>query len=561
MSRCVIPLLTILLTLAAGCTDGADSPTGDSGLEDGGPNTMDGATLDGGTTSDAGADGSTSGDATLPPGAEVPEWLTDCEREQILLLVNDAYVWGYQLVAMGLEDDLSWSIVNRRNGPDRRYGTGDDNPFSSLTDLATVPGLTDAVWRLLADGTNDGCALPDETPSFEVRFTSPQCAAIPDRDIAAGVRCYGSSDERDASAEAAGVVSKIISWVNSARRIKEAHPERDVRILMAYLSWSNSAVYRAICRATAAGVRFEGYFDAGAAGGQPQRLAGDADCNPDNIDVHLLGGVTDYPNWRLMHIKLLMLETGEPSTRLAFGSANLTSTGVSLHHENWVFSRFPAESHFVASHDCARQALYADRYAEDGSYPEAFRTTYDACVAALPGTEDPNYRVIFSPDTEAGPMDEAISLIDRATTRVDMAIQHFSAFPLGSSLRRSAAREGVTSRLLLDDDTYYNGGDTGGVDFALYEYLTGEPLLDIKFLQTNRFLSTRSWQYQHNKFIIADDAVFCGAGNFTVVAFEDNYENFYLIRDAAFLSAFEEGFTRLYGLATDAMSLPAEEMY
>ena len=561
MPRFFVTSLALVLTLAAGCTDGTDSLDGDAGQEDGSANSMDGSMNDGGLGDDAGEDGSTSGDAIIPPGSEVPAWLSDCEREQILLLVNDAYVWGYQLVALGLADDLSWSIVNRRNGPDRRFGTADDSPFVSLDDLATVPGLTEADWRLLADGSNDGCALPDETPAFEVRFTSPQCAAIPDRDIAAGVRCYGSSDEREASAEAAGVVSKIISWVNSARRIKEAHPERDVSILMAYLSWSNSSVYRSICRATAAGVRFEGYFDAGAAGGQPQRLADDADCNPDNIDVHLLGGITDYPDWRLMHIKLMMLDTGEPSTRLAFGSANLTSTGVSLHHENWVFSRFPSDSHFVASHDCARQALYADRYAEDGSYPEAFRATYDACVAALPSAEDPNYRVIFSPDTEAGPMNEAISLIDSATTRVDMAIQHFSAFPLGSSLKRSALREGLSTRLLLDDDTYYDGGDTGGVDHALYEYIADEPLLGIKFLQTNRFLSARSWQYQHNKFIIADDTVFCGAGNFTVVAFEDNYENFYVIRDAAFRTAFEAGFERLYGLGADAASLPTEEMY
>ena len=84
MPRFFVTSLALVLALAAGCTDGANSLDGDGGLGDGSANSMDGSMNDGGLGDDAGEDGSTSGDAIIPPGSEVPAWLSDCEREQIL---------------------------------------------------------------------------------------------------------------------------------------------------------------------------------------------------------------------------------------------------------------------------------------------------------------------------------------------------------------------------------------------------------------------------------------------------------------------------------------------
>jgi phosphatidylserine/phosphatidylglycerophosphate/cardiolipin synthase-like enzyme len=390
----------------------------------------------------------------------------------------------------------------------------------------------------------------------QIRFTSPQCAAV--GDVPAGVRCEGTSAERNASREAAGIVDHLIRWIDATRRVKEAHPEREVRIVMAYLVWSDYRVYDALCAASAAGVQIEGFFDAGITDTQPDELMADAECVPANIDVNFLGGVTEpLEDWRLMHVKMILFDTGEPTTRLVFGSANLTATGSTLHFENWAFGRFPSDSHFIASHRCARDGLVADIDTGSG-YPDAFESTYDACVAGLSATADPNYTVWFTPDAEEDALNALVAEVGSATSSVDLAVQHFSNYTLGTAIRAAGRDSSIATRVLLDDDTWYDVGEVGGSDRALYDALfDGEPL-DIRFLQTNYYFDF-GWQFMHDKVVVVDDdAVFCGAGNFTEVAFRDNYENFYMIRDAAVVSQFTAEYDRLWGLAKASADLPAD---
>jgi len=504
---------------------------------------------------DGGAD---SGDDSGPaPSTLPPEDLGDCEVDEALALVNDSETSVGDLMGLGLEETLARAISRHRKGPDAIDGTSDDDPFDDALELAEQ-GMDEASWRALAGAASEGCPLVDGEPVFVIRFTDPQCDALPAYDIPEGVRCYGTADEREASREVAGVVDHVLKWIEATRRVKLAHPERDVRIVMAYLVWSDYRIYDALCEATAAGVRLEAFFDASTPGDEPTTFEADSDCNLDNVSINYLGGVTDYPDWRLMHIKLMHFDTGEATTRLLFSSANMTATGTTIHFENWVFARFPSDSHFVAAHHCARDALMADRYDPDGNYPALFRETHDTCMEGITATEDPRFQVMFTPDDEGLALASLVSDIDGATTSVELAIQHFSNYDLGGALASAGDRAGVTARAVLDDDTYYDTGDSGGVDHIMYDALLADSAVDVHFIQTNYFLEY-GWQFQHNKYVILDgSAVFCGAGNFTSAAFHNNYENFYRLEAPEIASAFTAHFDELFGLAKPAADLPVD---
>ncbi|MFK7987278.1 MAG: phosphatidylserine/phosphatidylglycerophosphate/cardiolipin synthase family protein [Sandaracinaceae bacterium] len=534
--------LALLALLALGCggettpTDGGSGGDDAAIPEDDAGSMPDAGPTDAGNTPDAGTDAGP--DPVLPPSD-----IDACATLAALAFVDDASTSTELLMSSGVDAALAATLTAGR-------------PYGDLETLARAPGMTDAAWRALAAASADGCALDDGEPAIEVRFTSPQCAAM--GDVPAGVRCEGTSAERNASREAAGIVDHLVRWIDATRRVKEAHPERAVRIVMAYLVWSDYRVFDALCRASAAGVRIEGFFDAGITDTQPDELMTDAACTPANIDIHFLGGVTEpVEDWRLMHIKMMLFDTGEPTTRLVFGSANLTATGSTLHFENWAFARFPSDSHFVASHACARDALYADRDIGAG-YPDAFESTYDTCVAGLSATPDPDFAVWFTPDADEAALNALVSEVEGASASVDLAVQHFSNYTLGTAIRASGRDSAIATRVLLDDDTWYDVGEVGGSDRALYDALfDGEPL-DIRFLQTNYYFEF-GWQFQHNKFVtVDDDAVFCGAGNFTEVAFRDNYENFYLLRDPEVVAQFTAEYDRLWALSKASSGLPAD---
>ncbi len=417
-------------------------------------------------------------------------------------------------------------------------------------------------------------SAPQAEPTFEVLFTSPVCPEFPGF-APANVRC--DRDDRDASRAASGISDKLKLWIDETREYKEAHPDQEVKITMAFLNWSNYFVYDNLCAAVQAGVKFEGFYDEGnsAPDKQQEKLSRDEACAPQNVTVHYAGGHTDYESgWRLMHVKMMIFDTGADTTRIVFGSANLSSYGDSINFENWVFSEFSSASHFVQAHLCGVEALRADAYGEDGIFPRVFEETYEECLSGLTVTEDTRYKVYFNPNSSKGALYDLKDAMKNATTSVDMAIQHFSNQSLASQLRSNGKDVNITTRLVLDDNTYYNGGETGGVDYTTYKsklcYLSsssaeeGDPCdvgIDIRFIQSG------GYQYQHNKYVIIDEQkVFCGAGNFTSVAFGStfyennwraNYENFYFIDSPAFAAQYLAHFERLHGeLGRTAEELP-----
>jgi hypothetical protein len=395
-------------------------------------------------------------------------------------------------------------------------------------------------------------------PVFQVRFTEPQCAADEEHGVPAGVRCNSSHSEKERSRARAGATDQMVQWIAETRRVKELHPERDVSITMAYLTWNDDRIYDSICRAARAGVRVVGFFDRGNGGRQPSRLAYDGDCAPENVSLHYLGGLTSYPTWRLMHIKMMLLDTGDATSRLIFGSANLSSYAGSIHFENWGFAELESDSRFIETHRCAAEGLLA---AEGHSYPAdapAFREAFEACTAAIEADPDPRFRVYFTPDEEEEAVHAAIDAMRGASSSVEMMIQHFNHRALANGLAEVAGNDALRARLLLDDDTFYNEGEGGGTDHSTYQYTLRGSGLDIRFLQTNGHLEYGK-QFQHNKYIVIDDSrVFCGAGNFTDVGFKDNYESFYLFDLPELAEQYAAHFARVFDLGKAAESLPED---
>ncbi len=405
--------------------------------------------------------------------------------------------------------------------------------------------------------------VPSPDARFTVLFTAPQCPAIPEKSIPAGAHCSSGppalTDELNASRAAAGIADHLLAWIDETRAAKDAHPERDMKITMAFLTWSDGRYYDAICRATAAGVKLEGYFDSATAGTQPPRIAADPACKPENITIKYAGGKTTGAEWRLMHVKMMLFDTGEPRVRLVFGSANLSSFATALHFENWVFAELASHSHFVESHRCAARALAADAYDAQGNYANVFQDSYDACVADLAERgirPDPRYRVFFSPTRERSGVTAAMAAMREAKGSVGMAIQHFDDQELGEAFAANGRTAGLSARLVVDDDTFYgNGEGSAAGDQYLYEDILKPAGVQTHFMQTTDALH----QYQHNKYIVIDRLrVFCGAGNFSGAAFQDNYENFYLLDDAAVAGQYADHFERMWGIAQPESALPAD---
>ena len=220
-----------------------------------------------------------------------------------------------------------------------------------------------------------------------------------------------------------------------------------------------------------------------------------------------------------------------------------------------------SRSHFVATHRCALQALQKNAYDDTGVSANQFHEDFMACSESITALPDPRYRVFFSPDPSRAALSALIQRMKQASTSVSMAIQHFSAWPLASQLSQNGATPGLLTRLVLDDDTFYGTGESGEGDSGIYNSLLKESQVQTRFLQTKGDLEYGS-QYQHNKYVLIDDqAVFCGAGNFTGVAFADNYENFYLLEDPRLAAAYAEHFQHLFDLAKPEAALPASVSY
>jgi HKD family nuclease len=69
-------------------------------------------------------------------------------------------------------------------------------------------------------------------------------------------------------------------------------------------------------------------------------------------------------------------------------------------------------------------------------------------------------------------------------------------------------------------------------------------------------------QLQHNKFVIFEfqrgGSVFTGAGNLTTSAFENNFENFYMISIPEVVTQFQKQFDYMWDISTSVEKMPRQ---
>ena len=159
--------------------------------------------------------------------------------------------------------------------------------------------------------------------------------------------CNGATDMKP-SAEATGLEKKITGLLD--RVLKNP---KTASVYAAEYSFSDSAIQQKMCELGKAGVAVEVYVDNASSGNIAFTQKPECQLDPANPNLKgfVLGGFTNFPEWRLHHNKTVIIDAGDGSpVDIAFSSGNLSSFGVSLHMDHWVFLTAPQNSNIARAH-------------------------------------------------------------------------------------------------------------------------------------------------------------------------------------------------------------------
>ncbi len=393
-------------------------------------------------------------------------------------------------------------------------------------------------------------SLKDYKPyHYEVLFTNPECAeysyATP---VLANngenllskpknVYCKPADHARSAKRETSPH-KRLLDWINH-KDTKE--------IFMAYLSFSNSEITEALCKQLKNGITLNLVLDAepGETNKQAESLK---ECG--NALVHYRG---NQKGLGFAHNKLMVVNPNDAKTiKLVFSSANM-STGTSIHHENWNFITTSPKSYFAQAHQCLMKGMI-----ENGDSRKEFVAFIDLCRKEIPAMEESDIQTYFVPG-EGKKAFAAIKEMAFQSTRLNTAAHRFSGMFV--VLFEELLKAGKPLRLVTDDDMYWSyktrssvGRNTNMEAFKVIPMMSRG--LEMQFMETNH----NSFLLQHNKFMVFElqgqDAVFTGAGNFTTSAFENNYENYYVITIPEVVTAYSNQFNYFW----DELSTPQERL-
>lgn len=401
--------------------------------------------------------------------------------------------------------------------------------------------------------------LSDYTPyDFEVLFTNPVCAEYKyDRPVYAedgsllkakpkNVYCKSGDIEASAS-RSTSPQFRLIEWTLDSKTRE---------IFLAYLSFSNKPVADALCKAARKGVKLTMVLDSAPEEDQTGNALAEGikKCGSD-VTIHYRG---QRNGLGYAHNKIFMVNPSDKKeVKIVFSSGNM-STGTVIHHENWNFITSSPESHFVQAHLCVREGMI-----NHGDSRKEFTAFMAQCRKAIKAPEEDDIQVFFVPG-EGKKAFDALSKLAFESKRVEAIAHRFS----GNFIRlfTSLLEKGQDVRLVTDDDMYWSWKlreDTGrNTRIEAFKVLPlREKGLKMKFMETNH----PQVMLQHNKFMVfelgAMDAVFTGAGNFTSAAFDQNFENFYIIKTPEAVDAFKDQYALIWGqLATASEKMPRENV-
>ncbi|MGE4132234.1 MAG: phospholipase D-like domain-containing protein [Bdellovibrionales bacterium] len=361
--------------------------------------------------------------------------------------------------------------------------------------------------------------------------------------------------------EKAGIVPRMKDLIQEATKKK-------AKLSMAFMSFTEPTLFEALCEAGKRGLEIEGFFHstAGPPKGLGFRLTEECQApGKTNISMSYMGMPKGGKSgWRLHHNKYMLFDFGAGRVELLFGSANLSSQGLSINFENWNFLSADKKMPLVKDHLCDLEAMRAARQAGvEQNNPDVFRTKLDACTKRSHKIKDAEADLkkekvvsLFSPD----PNDFAhLWLVDQIARvvpggRIRMAVYFFMHKQIIDALK-AAQERGVEVRLLVDDDIYLGKSIPTQQRFWETFLKPSESKFQVRTFDTDE----GSFQLQHNKYLVLEGVdklgetrVFGGAGQFTNAAFKVNYENFYVISDEDVVGAYSRLYDKLWEMASPA---------
>lgn len=413
--------------------------------------------------------------------------------------------------------------------------------------------------------------LSDYKPfDYRVFFTNPVCRSyLYQQEVR-------SNDGDILTAKPKNVYCKANDYVLNYRRkasphyqlVKLIEDENLKEISLAYLSFSNKQIGKALCQAiTKRNVKVTFIMDSNneVREGAREQLDQLAKCRPENSAVSA-GEQANLPetyfrgNTRGLgyaHNKIIIAKYDDPTkVKIVFGSGNMSS-GTILHHENWHFVTTNTDSYFAQAHECVIKGMVNHAQSK-----KEYKSFINKCRHSIRAEAEEDIQFFIVPSDGSQAMRTIVENVHKAEA-VDVAAHRYYHPSLRSALQKAAGSKKV--RLVVDDDIYWVGklGRRVGSNM-LQEYGYVNDLYraggEIYYMETN----ARASLLHHNKFVIFhfennEGAIHTGAGNFTQAAFENNFENFYFIRIPKVYQAFKRQYEHvLFDLASSWGMMPQE---
>jgi phosphatidylserine/phosphatidylglycerophosphate/cardiolipin synthase-like enzyme len=415
---------------------------------------------------------------------------------------------------------------------------------------------------LTACRTPDGAAtLDDTTPAitapfaegddgelhWALRLNRMQCSH-PGK-----ARSWCNDADRPAAIAASGIEDTLLGWVRDPAV---------TAVKITYMTFSSTRIAQALCDASAArGLQVDvflqkTYLDPPeAATGSYRKLLDCAAASPAALRVHARGG----SQW-LNHAKIFLAER-DGRVRFTSSSANISSSGLSLHYDNWLVFDAPAAHRLARQNlcyfDALKNMLNAQGVPDKGRFMTLWKTCSDQIPADAPdgATRTRFIGVPAAPGMER-PLDTLLAMIDGAQQSIRIAAHKITltaAAPIATHIA-AKAQQGIPVQIVFDDDTILKALSLPGaaaLNVSAEELLGYQTLADagaeITFADTNEQLGL----LMHNKYVIVDGtSLFTGAGNFSKASLTGkNTEQFYVTTDPALLDAYVRGWTELRGWA------------
>ena len=347
--------------------------------------------------------------------------------------------------------------------------------------------------------------------------------------------------------------------------IKLIEDEKVDEMFLSFLSFSNRAVAKSLCKAIEKrNLKVTFIIDSKnrERDGADRNLNLIANCRAQNLPT---GTRMNVPNTYFRgnqgglgyaHNKVILAKYKDSKkVKIVFASANMSS-GTILHHENWHFVTTNEDTYFYQAHVCLQNGMLETKSRSE------YKSFIKNCRSRIEFEKEEDIDFFIVP-TDGKEATNKILTNLKAAKSIDMAAHRFTHTDLVRGLEREGKRKKV--RFIADDDIYWSGilGETVGSNMV-FEYRNVIRLVkgkvEVKYMETNQ----NSRLLHHNKYIIfnyadGSGAVHAGAGNFTKAAFSKNFENFYFIKIPSVVEAFRAQYEYVYNrLATSYVDMPVQ---